>query len=153
MMNTSQDFDAVVDASILLKSKKEHFEKETDKLLSYFGEEFKFQDPLCLIGQRFKDKEAEFATMRRENEELLIKTRNLTDEISKLKCSLGESGLKYEDQDMHLSLNRSERLENITASKNMTLTLASHNEQIRGSLGKIDRLLGETRENYTDYSK
>jgi hypothetical protein len=153
MMNTSQDIEHIADVSILLKSKKEHFEKETDKLLSYFGEEFKFQDPLCLIGQRFKDKEVEFVTMRRENEELLIKTRNLTDEINKLKCSLGESGFKHEDQDMHLSLNRSERLENITASKNMTLTLASHNEQIRGNLERIDRQLGETRENYTDYSK
>lgn len=56
-MDNSQDWDRSCDVSIMLKSKKEHFEGEIDRLLTYIGEEFKAVDPLSLIGKRFKDKE------------------------------------------------------------------------------------------------
>lgn len=51
----------------LIKSTAEHYEQQTNKLLEYFGEEYKIPDPLSLIGKRFKDKEKEFATLRKEN--------------------------------------------------------------------------------------
>lgn len=89
--------------------------------------------------------------MRKENQDLLLKTRNLADEIQKLRVSLNDSGIRFDE--MHLSLDRAEKYESITASKYMTKTLESHNQSIRSKLEGLDRALEQTRENYTDYAK
>jgi len=98
----------------------------------------------------FKQK-VEVEAMRKENQDLLLKTRNLADEIQKLRVSLNDSGVRLDE--MHLSLDRAERNEGITASKYMTKTLESHNQSIRSRLEGLDRALEQTRENYTDYAK
>jgi hypothetical protein len=142
MMDKSQELEHSCDVSILLKSKKEHFEKETEKLLSYFGDEFRIPDPLSLIGKRFRDKEQEFSTLRRANQELLLETKNLAEEIQRLRVSQNDS-LRWDD--VHLSLDRTQRADNLTASKQLRTFEDSHGDQIRSRMGKLDAQLLEVR--------
>jgi hypothetical protein len=53
-------------------------------------------DPLALLGKRFREKEEEFSSLRRENQELLLRTKNLAEDIHKLRCSQ-DSGIHWED--------------------------------------------------------
>ena len=75
----------------LFHSAAEHYHSETNKLLDYFGKEYAIPDPLQLMGQRFKDKEKEFASLRKENNDLKVEARNLYEQIDRLKLSLGGS--------------------------------------------------------------
>ena len=74
-----------------MHSAAEHYHNETNKLLDYFGKEYAIPDPLMLMGQRFKDKEKEFASLRKENNELKLEARNLNEQLSKYKLSMGAS--------------------------------------------------------------
>jgi hypothetical protein len=130
-MDSPQDMEHFVD-ELLLRSTKEHLENQTEKLINYFGEEIKHMDPLTLVGKRYKDKQAEYDTVCREKDELLIKTKHLNDELQKLRASLNDSGIRPED--LRLSLDRTEKQENNTSSKQMTRTLESHNISVKNSL-------------------
>jgi hypothetical protein len=88
-----------------------------EKLISYIGEEFRINDPLSLIGKRFREKEEEFSSLRRENQELLQRTKHLAEDIQRLRVSQDNS-LPWED--LHISLERTQKVDNLLASKEVT---------------------------------
>ena len=108
------DFGQSCDASILLKSKKEHYEKEVEKLISFIGEQYRANDPLSIIGKRFREKEEEFSNLRRKNQELLLETKNLKEDIQRLRVSR-DSNIPWED--LHISLERTQKIDTVQASK------------------------------------
>lgn len=135
-MDNSVELERSCDVSVLLKSKKEHYEKEMERLISYIGEEFRVNDPLSLIGKRFRQKEEEFSTLRRENQELLQRTKNLAEDIHRLRAS--QDSLPWDD--LHVSLERTQKLEQLAAQEQTALTDRAHN-----ALSELDSQLEQVR--------
>ena len=110
----------------MIKSKKEHIEKQTEELFGYFTEDYRYQDPMMLVGRRYKDKEKEFQTTKKENQELKMRTRNLAEELSFLKNSLKDGQMREylresASQDLHVkdSLNIT-KMFNLTEDTDIT---------------------------------
>ena len=95
-------------------------------------------DPLTLIGKRFRDKEEEFSSLRRENQELLLRTKNLAEDIQRLRVS--HDSLPWED--LHISLERTQKVDNLLASKEDT----SYTDHIRSVLDEVESKLAQVRE-------
>lgn len=79
------------DHVIMIKSYKEHIEEQSEKLIQFFEEETKFDDPLKLIGWRYGEKDREFESLRKENNGLKIHTRKIEEELANLRFSLNNT--------------------------------------------------------------
>jgi hypothetical protein len=109
-----------------------------EKLISFIGEEYRANDPLSIIGKRFREKEEEFSNLRRENQELLLRTKNLAEDIQRLRASR-DSNIPWED--LHISLERTQKIDTLQASKEDS----TFSDRIRNVLGDLDSNLEQVR--------
>ena len=104
-----------------------------------------------LMGQRFKDKEKEFASLRKENNELKLEARNLNEQLSKYKLSMGAS-INRDNPAMIFSIEEGTQLNRMTESVYPAKETADTSD-IMNKLSIIEEMKEQARKGFKDMSK